>query len=454
MLALSRRQKNLARKRAIEALAAGLKAVNPRNLLQKHVKLEGKLLRIDSQNFDLSKFDRIFVLGGGKASALMAAEIERILEYRITKGVVNVPGYLTPLPRTKVVLFHRATHPFPSIAGMRGVEKMLNMTRNPTDRDLVICVLSGGGSALMPLPMPGLRITDKILVTKFLLQSGARIEEINAVRKHLSAIKGGHLAERLYPATVIALIISDVILNRLDSIASGPLSPDNTTFLDAMLVLKKYGLWSKIPENVKRAIDMGRHGLVPETPKKGSRVFDQVHCFIVGSNRDACAAAARFLRKAGYRTLILSTRLQGEARHVGAVLSSVLQDGAGSKFGLSRPFALVAGGETTVTVKGNGLGGRNQELVLSAALGLAGEQGITVASMDTDGIDGSTRAAGAVASGGIVECATRQRLKPEFFLERNDSYHFFERLKSLIITGPTGTNVGDLLVGVASGTSK
>ncbi len=454
MLALSRRQKSLARRHALEALAAGLKAADPRNLLQRHVLLEGHRLRVDSRSFDLSRFERLFVLGGGKASALMALEVERILGDRITEGLVNVPSYLTSVPKTKFLRFHKATHPLPSIAGAEGVEKMLAITQNLTNRDLVICVLSGGGSALMPLPVPGLLISDKVLVTDLLLKSGARIEEINTVRKHLSAVKGGRLAEQLYPATVISLIISDVVSDRLDSIASGPLAPDNTTFAEAKLVLKKYGLWSKIPENARRAIERGRQGLLPETPKRGSRVFKRVHSFIVGRNRDSCVAAARFLRRAGYATLVLSTKLHGEARHVGSVIGSVLQNGAGSGFGLARPFALVAGGETTVTLKGSGLGGRNQELVLSAALELAGEQRLAVASMDTDGIDGPTRAAGAVASGNTVELATRQRLKPESFLERNDSYHFFEKLNSLIITRPTGTNVGDLLVAVAADRSK
>ncbi len=454
LLALSRRQKSLARRQTIEALAMGLKEADPRTLLRRHLRLEGHRLRVDSRNFDLSKFDRLFVLGGGKASALMASEVERILGDRITQGLVCVPDYLTSVPRTNFVLFHKATHPLPSVAGTRGVEKMLAMTRNPSTRDLVICLLSGGGSALMPLPVPGLSVSDKILVTDLLLKSGARIEEINTVRKHLSAIKGGHLAERLYPARVIALIISDVVSDRLDSIASGPLAPDDTTFADAKLVLRKYGLWSKIPENARRTIERGRQGLLPETPKKDSRAFNRVHSFVVGSNRDSCVAAARFLRQAGYRTLVLSTRLRGEARHVGSVISSVLQDGAGPRFGLARPFALVAGGETTVIVKGNGLGGRNQELVLSAALGLAGKPGLAVGSIDTDGVDGPTRAAGALASADTLELATRRRLKPESFLERNDSYHFFEKLNSLIITGPTGTNVGDLLVAVASNTSR
>ncbi len=452
--ALSRGQKRLARRLAIEALAVGVQTANPRNLLQKHVRQAGHRLRVDSQSFDLSKFDRIFVLGGGKASALMASEVERILGDRITNGLVNIPDYLTSVPSTKFVLLHKATHPLPSRKGVEGVEAMLAMTRNPTRQDLVICLFSGGGSALMPLPASGLRIGDKRLVTGLLLKSGARIEEINAVRKHLSAIKGGRFAERLYPATVITLIISDVVTARLDSIASGPTAPDKTTFGDAKGVLKRYGLWCKVSKNVRHVIVRGEEGLVPETPKEGSRVFDRVHSFVVGSNRDSCVAAARFLRKAGYKTLVLSAGLQGEARQVGTVISNILSESPSSRFSLTRPFALVAGGETTVTVHGNGQGGRNQELVLSAALGLAGEQGLAVGSMGTDGIDGPTRAAGAVADGGTVELATHRRLEPESFLKRNDSYNFFEKLNSLIITGPTGTNVGDLLVAVAVDKSK
>ncbi|OLE77594.1 hypothetical protein AUG19_00015 [archaeon 13_1_20CM_2_54_9] len=450
----SRLQDSLARRHVIDALSAGLEGANPQRLLRRHVRLEGHNLRVNSRHFDLSKFNRLFVLGGGKAAALMTLEVERVLGDKITEGLVNVPDYLTSIPKPRFVQFHKATHPLPSVIGAKGVEKMLSMTRDRTERDLVICLLSGGGSALMPLPASGIRVSDKVRVTDLLLKSGARIEEINAVRKHLSAIKGGRLAERLCPATVVVLIISDVLSNRLDSIASGPLAPDETTFAEAKLVLKKYRLWNKIPENVRMVIEKGRQGLLPETPKRGSKIFDRIHSFIVGTNRDTCVEAARFLRRKGYRTTILPERLQGEARHVGTAIGSALVDGASSRFRASRLFALVGGGETTVTVKGRGMGGRNQEVVLSAVLRLAGVQGLAIGSMDTDGIDGSTRAAGALASWDTLNLATRRKLKVESFLKRNDSYHFFEKLDSLIVTGPTGTNVGDLLVAVAAGTSN
>jgi glycerate 2-kinase len=302
-------------------------------------------------------------------------------------------------------------------------------------------LVSGGGSALMPLPVHGVTLNDDGRVTALLLRSGASIEEINTVRKHLSQIKGGRLAERLYPATVLTLIISDVVGDRIDSVASGPTSPDPTTYGDAEQVLKKYHLWSQIPKDPRRIIIQGLKGLQAETPKPRNKIFKRVHNLIVGSNRASCLAAATALRKAGYRTRVLSIEITGEAREAGGILGSIANDMQDNS-----PAALVAGGETTVTVKGSGRGGRNQELALSAAVRINGSEGVVVGSFATDGIEGQTDAAGAIVDGTTVKRGLKLRMDPGDYLKKNDSYSYLSRLNDLVVTGPTGTNVNDIMI--------
>lgn len=437
------------RRHVLEAVKKAILAADPSLIIRQKVRLHGRNLIVESTKLDLSLFDRVFVIGAGKSTLGMALEIERILGDRITDGLVNIPDYLTNRPRSHRVKFNPATHPSPSIRGVMGVEKMLKLVSNPRPRDLVVCLISGGGSSLMPLPISGVSLRDKQQVTQQLLRSGANINEINTVRKHLSRVKGGRLAERLYPATVLSLIISDVVGDRLDAIASGPTVPDTTTYADVRRVLEKYRVWNSTPSGVRRAIEKGQAGILKETPKPGSEIFRWVHNIVVGSNRQSCAAAAQTLRREGYKTIILTTQIEGEARQVARVLSSILSDLNSGKFSLKSPLALVAGGETTVTVKGKGKGGRNQEVVLAAAIGIHGLSGVAIASVGTDGLDGTTDAAGAVADGTTVGRALKRGLDPESFLENNDSYHFFKKLKDLIITGPTGTNVNDIIIAVA-----
>lgn len=379
----------------------------------------------------------------------MAVEIERILGGRITGGAVNVPSYLRASLNCERIELNYATHPIPTSRGVRGVEKMLELVGRPESGDFVICLISGGGSALMPMPMEGVSLTDTQKTTELLLKSGAGIDEFNAVRKHLSAIKGGRLAEKLYPATVLSLIISDVVGDRLDSIASGPTAPDATTYRDAEVVLKKYSIWNKVPWRVRHVIAEGVAGRIEETPKRGASVFGRVSNVIIGSNRLSCEAAAGSLRKMGYATLILSTRIQGEARDVGRLLSGILFDVIENGLPLPPPAALVAGGETTVTMRGDGVGGRNQELALSAAVGIAGLKNAYVASIGTDGIDGPTDAAGALVDCNVVSRAKKLALEPGSFLQNNDSNTFFRRLGGLVVTGPTGTNVNDIMIAIA-----
>ncbi len=448
---LSEHQNSPKRRHVLEALEKGLRAADPGAFVRKKIRRRGHYLYAGSHRFDLSRYDRVLVIGGGKASAGMALEIERILEDRLTAGIVNILRDLKPKTRSKNIVFHPATHPLPTESGVSGVEKMLELVGPASRRDLVICVFSGGGSALMPLPAPRMTIEEEQKTTEVLLKSGARIDEINTVRKHLSATKGGRLAERLFPATVLSLIISDVVSNKVQDISSGPTAPDTTTYADARKILSKYQLEKIVPDSVRRFLERGTAGYWPETPKPGSRVFDRVYNVIVGSNKDSCVAAAQSLRKKGYRTLLLSTRLQGEARHVGTVLASILSDVNGTRLSIRSPFAIVAGGETTVAVKGEGVGGRNQELVLSAALGLSRLRGVTIASMATDGVDGPSPAAGALADVGTIEKGLEKRMIAETFLARNDSFTFFHKIGDDIFIGPTGTNVNDLVTGVSVG---
>ena len=332
---------------------------------------------------------------------------------------------------------------------------MLRLVGQPSEEDLVICLISGGGSALMPLPSSGILLSDKQKTTNLLLKSGAKIDEINAVRKHLSDFKGGRLAEKLYPATVLSLIISDVVGDRLESIASGPTVPDDTTYADAYTILLERGIWRKVPGSVRKHIQKGKEAKLPETPKKSSRIFKRAHNVLVGNNKESCQAAAKVLEKRGYHSLILSTRLQGETREVGKILAGICISIRENQLPVAPPAAVVAGGETTVTVHGKGRGGRNQELVLSAAWSIRGKPAILVSSIGTDGVDGPTNAAGAVADGNTVERSLRIHMDPDSYLRENNSYPFFERLNDLVLTGPTGTNVNDIFIAlVGAGKSK
>ncbi len=394
------------------------------------------------------------MVGGGKAGLGMALGIERLLGRRITDGLVNIPNYRQRQEKAGKVRFNLAGHPVPSEQGVRGVRKMLQLVGKPSPRDLVICLVSGGGSALLPLPAAGLTLGDEQEATRILLESGASIREVNTVRRHLSQIKGGRLAERFSPATILSLIISDVTGDTLEDIGSGPTAPDPSTFADARRILERHRVWRKVPKAVRETIRKGTAGLVKETPKPGSRIFRRVHNVVVGDNRRPCLAVADVLRKRGYRTLILTRRLEGEARQVGKVLASIFSDLNQGQFFLKSPLALVAGGETTVSVIGNGIGGRNQELVLAASLGIQGLPNVMVASIGTDGFDGPTDAAGAIADGSTVGRARKIGLDPQKFLENNDSYSFFKGLNDLIETGPTGTNVADITLALAGPWSK
>jgi glycerate-2-kinase len=426
-----------------------MEKLNPVDMVKSSVKRNGSMLSVGDLKLNLDDFKRIYLVGFGKASHLMALAVEQLIGDKITRGFINVLKGVKFKSLTGKVEFIEAGHPIPDINGQRGAEEIVRIVSEASEYDLVICLISGGGSAMTPLPADGISLEEKQRVTQLLLKSGANINEFNAVRKHISAFKGGLLAKYAYPARVLSLIISDVVGDSLDVISSGPTSPDTSTFQDAYHVLDRYGLWNHVPESVRRRIEAGLRGEVAETPKPGDRVFEKVHNLIIGSNRLACRLAVKTARRLGLNSIILSSVVEGEARYVGTVYGSILVEEALEDSPIKKPAAIVAGGETTVTVRGSGVGGRNQELVLSASVKIQNLKNVAVASIGTDGVDGLTDAAGAVADGKTIQRASEENLNPKEYLDNNDSHRFFKKLGDLIFTGPTGVNLMDITVMVA-----
>ncbi|MGA2954416.1 MAG: glycerate kinase [Thermodesulfobacteriota bacterium] len=421
-----------------------IRAADPQNVLSSQVSLHRNLLRIGNRRYPLSKLHRIWVGGTGKASASMAVALEKILGPRISGGLINIKyGHGQ---RLKKIRIQEAGHPLPDEKGLEGAREMVRMLSNLSERDLVIFLISGGGSALLPYPRDGITLEEKQSTTNLLLSCGATIQEINTLRKHLSVIKGGGLAKIVYPAALVALILSDVIGDPLDAIASGPTVPDPTTFEDCARILARYGLWEKIPPSVAAYIREGVEGKREETLKEGNPVFEKVYNLIVGNNLLAMRAAKKAAQALGYRTLLLSSMVEGETREVAKVHAAIAKEVLLSGNPIPPPACIISGGETTVTLKGKGKGGRNQEFALAAALEIAGWEEIMVLSAGTDGTDGPTDAAGAFVDGKTLQRGKTMGLDPWSFLRENDSYSFFQKMGDLLITGPTGTNVMDLRI--------
>ena len=428
------------------AQEAALAAVEPGAAVGRCVRLAGECLIVADRRYELADVERIWVVGAGKAATAMVAELRTILGPRIAGGLaVTKYGHVDPRLDCGPVTMVEAGHPLPDPMGVEGTRRLAGLLAGTTARDLVLTVLPGGSSALLTLPAPSLTLADLQATTDLLLRSGATIVELNAVRKHLSQIKGGGLARLAAPAPVISLILSDVVGDPLDVIASGPTAPDPTTFADAWAVLERHGLLARIPAAVKERLRAGVEGRLPETPKPGASLFRQVQNVLVGSNRLAAEAAVAAAEERGLNALLLSTFVEGEARQVARVAAALLKEEAAWDRPLPRPACLVWGGETTVTVRGSGKGGRNQELALAAALALEGRSDVLLVALGTDGTDGPTDAAGAVATGETIARARAMGLDPLAHLENNDAYPFFEALDDLIRTGPTGTNVNDVL---------
>jgi len=430
------------RKDAVEIFEAGLKPVDPVTAIQRFVGLEDNVLTVADRTYSLADYENLILIGFGKACAAMAQALEELLGGAIRKGSINVKdGHALPL---KVVKTQEAGHPVPNQAGVEGTREIIQLLEESGERDLVLCVISGGGSALLPHPAEGLTLRDKQHITRLLLECGATIHEINAIRKHLSKVKGGRLARLAYPSTLVSLILSDVIGDDLDSIASGPTVPDRSTFEDCLRILNRYDLEERIPENVLAILKRGADGLIAETPKEGDPVFETTQNVIIGSNALAVSAARDKAEELGYKSLVLSTLIEGETKEVAKVHTAVAKEIRLSGNPVSTPACVISGGETTVTIRGNGLGGRNQEFVLASAIDIEGMDRVVVLSAGTDGTDGPTDAAGALADGNTVSEGKGQGLDAELFLRENDSYNYFRQLNSLLITGPTYTNVMDL----------
>ena len=433
----------------IDIFNSALSAADPYDAVNKTLKIEGDKLYAGKTTFNLSDFNRIIVIGAGKGTAPMAQAVEDILRDRIDDGVIIVKyGHTRPLQKIRQV---EASHPLPDEAGMKGTEEVIRLLEKADEKTIVICLLSGGGSALLVSPADGITLKDKQVATDLLLKSGATIDELNAVRKHLSKVKGGRLAGIAYPATVISMILSDVINDRLDVIASGPTVPDDSTFNDALKIvtklIEKHRLKGKFPEKVIDYLWDGVNGMNQEAPKKGDPCFGNTSSIIVGSLRQALHAARSAANKLGFDTEIVTDKLQGEAREAAKYLAEIALLVKKSHKGI-RPRCLLSGGETVVTVKGDGLGGRNQELALAFALEIEGTDGITMLSAGTDGTDGPTDAAGAVVDGETAAFARKLGVDPDKYLENNDSYNFFKKIDRghHLITGPTGTNVMDIQI--------
>ncbi len=429
---------------AISIFQAGLAAVEPGAAISRFCRLDGDVLFVDGVAYDLRQYKNIVVLGAGKAGAAMAKPLESMLEDYPVEGVITVKdGHLEELERIRI---QEASHPVPDSRGLAGARDIYRLAMRAGRETLVICLLSGGGSALMPLPVNGVSLEDKQQTTRVLLSCGATIHEINSVRKHLSVIKGGGLARAVYPATLITLILSDVVGDDLDAIASGPCVPDSTTFADCMAIFTRYAIEKKIPVSVYDHIRAGMVGKVSETPKAEQEFFAENRNIIIGRNFDALTRAKEKAEELGYETLLLSSVMEGETREVAACHMAVAREIGLSGNPVRKPACLLSGGETTVTIRGSGKGGRNQEFVLAAALHMEGLEKIVVLSGGTDGTDGPTDAAGAVADETTIARAGSLGMDPRKFLENNDSYHFFDNLENLFKTGPTNTNVMDLRI--------
>ncbi len=431
-------------KHATEIFLAGLQAVAPGAAIRRFCQLDGNIFTVDNHQYDLDFFQKIIVLGAGKAGASMAEAIENIFTNRISTGIITVKyDHVSELQKVNI---QEAGHPVPDKNGLKGAEAIYQLASSADEKTLVLCLISGGGSALMPLPVKGITLEDKQKTTQVLLECGATIHEINTVRKHLSAIKGGGLARAIYPATLISLILSDVVGDDLDSIASGPCVPDPTTFADCKSILSRYSIEKDIPENVVHHIESGINGSVLETAKIGQDIFRKTQNVIIGRNFDALLHSKEKAEELGYNTILLSSMLEGITRDVAANHIAIAREIQLHGYPLEKPACILSGGETTVHIKGTGKGGRNQEFVLAAAIKASDLNNIVVLSAGTDGTDGPTDAAGAFCDETTVDRAHALGLDPQEYLDNNDSYHFFAKLSDLYKTGPTNTNVMDLRI--------
>ena len=421
------------REDVLEILSSAVDAVDPYNTVI--ARFDNNKILLDNKTIDLSNFEKKYLVGFGKASVGMAQAVCDVVD--LESGIVVTNDSNKKVENNNITTFVGG-HPIPNNNSLIGAEKIIELVEKCNENDLLIVLISGGGSAL--LTKPRIELEDMQKTTDLLLKSGADINEINTIRKHLSYVKGGQLAASA-KCTMVSLIISDIIDDPMDFIASGPTYPDYTTYADAQDIIKKYGLWEKLPYSTRKIVEDGINGVIPDTPKKDNSVFDNVFNFIVANNKLACKAAEDKAEELGYKTMLLTTSLDGEAKEV----SKYLVGKAKNYKTYAKKSVFISGGETTVTIKGNGRGGRNQEMVLSSVEDIS-DSDIVFVSFATDGIDGMSNAAGAIADAFSYKRANEKNIDPASFLDDNDSYHFFKKIDDLLMTGPTGTNVMDIQI--------
>ncbi|MFC2167871.1 glycerate kinase [Acidobacteriota bacterium] len=427
---------------ALDIFQAALHSVDSFSAVRKYFSLNKEILEVNRLAYPLENYENIYVLGTGKATAAMAKAVEEVLSKRITSGFINVKyGHSLPL---KYITIKEAGHPVPDAAGLQGSEKIIRILQSAGEKDLIIFIISGGGSALLPSPVPGLSLEDIQETTQILLEVGANIDEMNILRKHLSRLKGGRLAKLAYPATLISLILSDVVGDHLGSIASGPTAPDESFYSSCIQIIDKFDIRKKIPKQVLEYFVSGQNGHEEETLKPGDPVFNRVQNVIIGSNIQAVKEAKRRAEILGYNSFILSSSIEGEAKDAAKTHASLAKEIFCTKNPLSPPACVISGGETTVTIRGTGTGGRNQEFALAAAIEIDGLDNTVILSCGTDGTDGPTDAAGAIVDGQTLNRARQKKMDADKYLLENNSYPFFKALDDLIFTGPTFTNVMDL----------
>ena len=443
----------------LNALEISISAVKPKNIIEKSLKFQNGKLFIQNHEYDLHKFKKIYVIGGGKATAEMSLALERILvnmkdiDY---EGIINVPknSEIPEIIKESKITINFASHPIPNENGLNGTKSMINIVKNSTEKDLVFCLISGGGSALLPLPKQGIKLEELQKVNSLLLSSGASIHEINTIRKHLSDFKGGNLVKQLYNssgATLISLIISDVVGDYLDSIASGPTLPDKSTFEDALEIIKKYELLEKIPNSVKEHLEKGLLDKKLENPKPDDVCFINIHNYLIGSVSLAVKEVKTFLIKRGFEVKYFSNNIIGEAKEFGKTVYNIT-----TKEGIERldkykieKIALIGTGELTVTIKGTGIGGRNQEMLLSFLNNLKDknfDNNFLIIGANLDGIEGNSNACGALVDNTVVDNIKEGDIDTKSYLNNNDSNSFFRKIGTEIITGPTGCNVNDIIL--------
>ncbi|MFD1684723.1 glycerate kinase type-2 family protein [Halobellus litoreus] len=417
---------------ALDAVEAGIRAAHPTEVLRRALSLDGETLCVHESRYDLNDYDSVVVLGGGNAAGQVAGVLSELLGDRLSGGVVVTDDPVPAGPVDSVT----GTHPVPSEANVAGAERVVAAAREADERTLALVAITGGGSALLAAPAEGIPLADLRDLTEGLLRSGAPIDQINAVRKHVSSIKGGLLARELAPATTVGLIFSDVSGGDVSVVASGPLSPDPTTYADALDVLAEYEI--DAPETVVRRLERGAAGDLDDTPGEADPAFDTVSTHVVADNFTAIAAAREVCADAGFEPLVLSSSVRGEAREAALTHVAVAEESRATGNPVSPPAAVLSGGETTVTIRGDGTGGPNQEFTLSAATELP--EGTVLCAVDTDGIDGPTDAAGALVDAATVDDLREARAK----LKENDVYDYLDERDALVFTGQTGTNVNDL----------